>query len=75
MQMKQEDLLFAQYPDIMSVGDMRAALHVGRLGAYRLLQSGEVRSFKIGNIYKIPKTALIEYVEKNSRLKAGGEHK
>jgi len=75
MEMKQEDLLFAQYPDIMTVRDMRAALHIGRLGAYRLLQSGEVRSFKIGNIYKIPKTALMEYVEKNSRTKTEGEHR
>ena len=31
-------------------------------GAYKLLEAGKIQSFKIGNTYKIPKSALIEYV-------------
>ena len=54
--------LFLEYPDVMTVHHLRAALGIGRLGAYKLLEQGKIQSFKIGNTYKIPKTAVIDYV-------------
>lgn len=56
--------LFSEYPDVLSVHDLRQALGIGRAGAYKLLESGAIQSFKIGNTYKIPKSALIDYVDK-----------
>lgn len=58
--------LFDNYPDVMSVQQVRAALKIGRTAVYRLLDSNEIRCFKIGNAYKIPKTSLIEFVQRNS---------
>ena len=55
--------LFVEYPDVMTVQHLRVALGIGRLGAYKLLEQGKIQSFKIGNTYKIPKTAVIEYVK------------
>ena len=61
--------LFERYPDVMTVHQAREALGVGRTGVYKLIDLGLLKCFKIGNAYKIPKTALIEYV--NSSCKGG----
>ncbi len=55
---------FKDYPDVMSAEDLRRALRIGRLRAYKLLSAGEIYSFKIGKIYKIPKDSLIAYVNR-----------
>ena len=57
--------LFKEFPDVMTVQHLRAALGIGRLGAYRLLEQGKIQSLKIGNTYKIPKTAVIDYVKQS----------
>ena len=56
-------------PDVMTVHQAREALGVGRTGVYKLIDQGLLKCFKIGNAYKIPKTALIEYI--NSSCKGG----
>ena len=61
--------LFERYPDVLTVQQSREALGVGRTGVYKLIDQGLLKCFKIGNAYKIPKTALIEYV--NSSCKGG----
>ena len=58
--------LFDTYPDVMSVQQVRSALKIGRTAVYRLLDSNAIRCFKIGNAYKIPKTSLIEFVQRNA---------
>lgn len=58
--------LFDTYPDVMSVQQVRSALRIGRNAVYRLLESNEIPCFKIGNAYKIPKTSLITFIERNS---------
>ena len=54
--------LFERYPDVLTVHQAREALGVGRTGVYKLIDQGLHKCFKIGNAYKIPKSALIEYV-------------
>ena len=61
--------LFERYPDVLTVHQAREALGVGRTGVYKLIDQGLLKCFKIGNAYKIPKSALIEYV--NSSCKGG----
>ena len=48
-------LLFADYPDVVNVEQMREML--------RLLRSGEIRSFIVGRRYRIPKLNILEYLE------------
>lgn len=59
--------LFEDYPDVLTVQQVRQALGIGRVGVYKLLDGGNIRCFKIGNAYKIPKTALIEYIQKSCK--------
>lgn len=64
MKQNKKDSLFADYPDVLNIKDLRQALGIGRIGAYKLLEAGEIQSFKIGNAYKIPKSALIDYMNR-----------
>ena len=43
-------------------------LQIGKSTAYQLLDSGEIKAFRIGRKWKIPKSAVYEYI----RLKSGG---
>lgn len=57
-----------QYQDIMTVLDAAEALHVGKNRIYELLDSGFLKGFRIGNVWKIPKEALQEYIRIQSNL-------
>lgn len=74
MKVSNQDMTFQSYPDVLNVKDLQNALEIGRLGAYKLLKSGALPCFKIGNTYKIPKAALIEYVDGQCK-RSGGERK
>lgn len=62
--------LFDAYPEIMTVQQVRQALKIGRPAVYHLVATNQIRCFKIGNAYKIPKTSLIEYIRRSCN---GGE--
>lgn len=49
--------------EILTVKDLCEILNIGKNTAYSLLKSGEIRSVKIGKIYKIPKDCLINYLK------------
>lgn len=54
--------MFARYPDVMSIQDIQEALSVGRSTAYRLIDSGLIKHWRIGKSIKIPKTYLLDYI-------------
>lgn len=60
--------MFNQYQDILSVLDAAEALFIGKNRIYELLEKGELKGFRIGRVWKIPKESLEEYVRKNSGL-------
>ena len=54
--------MLEQYNDILSVKELCELLHVGRNRVYQLLQSGELKGFRLGKTWKIPKIAVEEYI-------------
>ncbi|MFR8331436.1 MAG: helix-turn-helix domain-containing protein [Oscillospiraceae bacterium] len=58
-------LLFADYPDIVTVRQLQVMLGTSRHAAYDLLTDGSIRGLKPGNAYKIPKINVIRYVVEN----------
>ena len=54
--------MFNQFPDIMSIKDLQGALGIVRTKAYELIRTGEIRSIRIGKAIRIPKKALLDYV-------------
>ena len=57
-----------QYEDIMSVTDVSEALFIGKNRAYELLNEGELKGFRIGRVWKIPKESVREYILSQSGL-------
>ena len=57
-------LMFAEYPDIVTVKDLQTMLGISCHTAYDLLGEGEISCIRLGNAYKIPKINVIDYVPK-----------
>jgi excisionase family DNA binding protein len=55
--------IFRGYPDVLTVKDLQKALGIGKAAAYGLLEDRSIASIRIGRVYKIPKTALINYIQ------------
>ena len=55
-------LFFNEYPDVLTVPDVCKILGASDKTVRRYLQSGELRSFKVGRSYRIPKLFLMEYM-------------
>ena len=47
-------LMFAEYPDIVTVKDLQAMLGISRHAAYDLLGEGEISCIRLGNATKSP---------------------
>ncbi|KOA20319.1 helix-turn-helix domain protein [Clostridium homopropionicum DSM 5847] len=60
--------MFNQYQDLLNVEELCEILGIGKNVAYELLNNGEVKAFKRGRIWKIPKIAVQNYVLISSGL-------
>ncbi len=49
---------------LLSVDEAAQSLHISRVGVYRLLKRGELRSVKVGGLRRISVMALQAYVDK-----------
>lgn len=61
--------MLEQYPDIMTVDDLREALMIGHNQSYKLLNFGKLGAFKIGAVWKIPKIGVQEYIISQSGIR------
>lgn len=48
--------------ELITIDELCDALMIGRNTAYRLLNSGCLKAFRIGRCWKIPKAALDEFL-------------
>lgn len=55
---------FEDIPLVLRVEDLMPLLSIGRNTAYELVRSGQIRSFRIGRCYRIPKDSVVEYLGK-----------
>lgn len=55
-------MMFPNYPDIVTVKQLREMLGVSRHLAYKLIDNGELQAVKIGTSLKILKISVINYV-------------
>lgn len=60
--------MFESYEDILTIQEVADILKIGTTQAYKIVRSGQLKAFKEGKDWKIPKPALIEYVAQRSRL-------
>ena len=50
-------------PDVISVQELAAVLRCGRNQAYRLVSTGAVWSVKVGRGYRVPKAAVVAFLD------------
>ncbi|MEY8368964.1 helix-turn-helix domain-containing protein [Anaerovoracaceae bacterium 42-11] len=61
--------MFNQYDDILTVADVAEALYIGKNRVYELLASGNLKAFRIGRMWKIPKESVELYVRNSAGIK------
>lgn len=61
--------MFENYDDILNVEEACEALKIGYNAMYEILNTGKLRGYRNGCVWRIPKTALVEYIQSNSKLK------
>ena len=55
---------FDHLPLVLHVKELAEILSVSQNTAYALVRSGQIRSIRTGQIYRIPRDSLIEYLSK-----------
>ena len=58
--------MFYDYNDIVTIDELCEMLRIGKNTAYKLINSGEITSFKVGKVHKIPRQAIADYIIKNT---------
>lgn len=54
--------------EILTREEVMEILKIGRSTFYKLLQTGELRSFKEGNRYKVPVNSIQDYINKRMKI-------
>jgi len=60
--------MLEHYQDIMTTFDVAEVLCIGKNRVYELLGEGSLKGFRIGNVWKIPKEAVKDYIITQSKL-------
>ncbi|MCR5803934.1 MAG: helix-turn-helix domain-containing protein [Clostridia bacterium] len=55
-------VMFTEYPDLLSINELRHMLGVSKHKAYDLINDGSINAIKIGNAFRIPKINVINYI-------------
>lgn len=56
------------YNDMISIDDLCEMLAIGKNTAYHLLKTNQIKAFKIGRIWKIPRESVSKYILDKSKL-------
>ena len=61
--MNNNNELFREYPDVVTIKDVQNMLHVGRNSVYQLLKENQIKTIKVGKKYVIPKKSVISFLD------------
>lgn len=59
-------IMLTDYSDILTIDELCEVLLIGKNAAYKLLESGELKGFRMGRAWKISKVAVEDYILKRS---------
>lgn len=57
------------YDDLLTVEEACEALKIGKNALYKLLATQELKAFRNGRVWRIPKQAIQEFIFKQADLK------
>ena len=55
-----------EYADLISVEELCEILRISRNAAYQLLSSGDLKCFRMGRIWKIPRQGVLDHIREQS---------
>ena len=61
--------MLEEYADILTVDEACEALRVGYNAMYALLGNGELKAYRNGRTWRIPKVAIKDYILQSAKLK------
>lgn len=48
--------------DILTLKELQELLHIGKNTALRLVQSGEIDAFRVGNQWRVPRESVVKHI-------------
>lgn len=68
--------MYDDYNEIITVAQLAELLQIGMNSAYKLINSGEIESFRVNNVHRIQRSAVTDYIIRKSTNchQTKGEH-
>ena len=63
-----ERAVLENFEDILTPSEAAEALRGGMNRIYQILENGELKGFRNGRVWRVPKQAVIEYILTQARL-------
>lgn len=60
--------MMAEYDDLLTTEEACEALRIGYNTLYRLLHNGQLKGYRCGRIWRIPKAAVMDYILGSAKL-------
>ena len=61
--------MFEEYGDVLTAEEACEALRIGYNALYDLLNSGKLKGYRNGRVWRIPRLALQEYIMVQAKLR------
>ena len=56
------ETMFQGFPDVVTVPQLSRMLNINEKTAYQLIRGQQIRHFKFGRTYRIPKIAVVHFL-------------
>ena len=60
--------MFDEYPDILTTEEVSDLLRAGYNSVYELLNSGKLKGYRNGRVWRIPKESIKKYILDSANL-------
>ncbi len=60
--------MLTQTDDFLTVDEACELMKIGHTALYKLLKSGELKAFRNGRVWRIPKEGIIQYTREHANL-------
>ena len=61
--------MFEEFADVLTAEEACEALRIGYNALYELLNSGKLKGFRNGRVWRIPKQSLEIYIRESAQIK------
>lgn len=61
--------MLESFDDILTVEETCEALRIGKNALYELLQNKELKGYRNGRVWRIPKPSVVEFIRTQANLK------